>query len=241
MLRRASKRLLILNSSLVVISILLYSPGFIGLSVNGINPLVSAFAITLGFVILASFIAGNYICLTMKEKTVQVIHIQTFKDCIEALKCNSYKISFQQDISSVLVQVERFEKKKSRVHEVLLQKFDKTEMSYMKFNSVIDQVQRLFFENTRSIVNKINIFDEDEFSFANRNIHQEISREKVGIYNEYFLFVKKGIEDNEVLLLKFDKLLLELSKFNSLEDGEIENMPAIQEIDELIQKTKFYK
>ena len=34
---------------------------------------------------------------------------------------------------------------------------------------------------------------------------------------------------------------LELSKFNSLEDGELENMNAVKEVDELINKIKFYK
>ena len=53
--------------------------------------------------------------------------------------------------------------------------------------------------------------------------------------------MKDSIEDNEEILLKLDKFLFELSKFNSLEDGELENMSAIKDVDELINKIKFYK
>lgn len=61
------------------------------------------------------------------------------------------------------------------------------------------------------------------------------------MFDEYIFFVKDSIEDNEEILLKLDKFLFELSKFNSLEDGELENMSAIKDVDELINKIKFYK
>jgi hypothetical protein len=42
-------------------------------------------------------------------------------------------------------------------------------------------------------------------------------------------------------LLKLDKLLLEISRLDSLEPGDIENMACMQEIDSLIKQTKYYK
>ena len=61
------------------------------------------------------------------------------------------------------------------------------------------------------------------------------------MYEEYITFVKDSVEDNEEILLKLDKVLLELSKFNSLDDGELENMNAMNEVDELISKINLYK
>ena len=61
------------------------------------------------------------------------------------------------------------------------------------------------------------------------------------MYEEYITFVKDSVEDNEEILLKLDKVLLELSKFNSLDDGELENMNAMKEVDELISKINLYK
>ena len=61
------------------------------------------------------------------------------------------------------------------------------------------------------------------------------------MYEQYVSFVRESTEDNEQILLKLDKVLLELSKFNSLEDGELENMNAMKDIDDLITKIKLYK
>ena len=69
----------------------------------------------------------------------------------------------------------------------------------------------------------------------------ELIKEKLEIYNEYISYVKEAITDNEEILLKLDKVLLELSNFNSLESGELENMAAVKEIDDLISKIKLYK
>ncbi|MBC7960888.1 MAG: hypothetical protein H7X94_13595, partial [Vallitaleaceae bacterium] len=107
-------------------------------------------------------------------------------------------------------------------------------------------LENVFYTNIKSILNRLYAFDEEDYNRM-RNINEqknfstEFIQTKMGIYNEYIVFVKEAIEDNEQILLKLDKLLLEISKFNSLEDGEIENMSAMKEIDELIGKTKFYK
>jgi hypothetical protein len=63
----------------------------------------------------------------------------------------------------------------------------------------------------------------------------------MNIYNEYISFIKAATEENEQIILKLDKLLLEISKFNSIEDSEIGNLSGMQEIDELISQTKLYK
>ena len=47
------------------------------------------------------------------------------------------------------------------------------------------------------------------------------------------------LRHHEQIILKLDKILLELSKFNSLED-KIENMSAMKEIEDLISKVKLY-
>ncbi|MCL1791490.1 MAG: hypothetical protein FWG40_09130 [Peptococcaceae bacterium] len=69
----------------------------------------------------------------------------------------------------------------------------------------------------------------------------DMTQEKMQIYNEYISFVNEATEDNEQILLKMDKMLLEISRYNSLEGGDVENMPAIKEMDELIHNAKLYK
>ena len=42
-------------------------------------------------------------------------------------------------------------------------------------------------------------------------------------------------------MLKLDKMLLEISRYNSLEDGDVRKLPALAEMDELIKNAKLYK
>ena len=70
---------------------------------------------------------------------------------------------------------------------------------------------------------------------------EDVIKSKMDIYNHYIAFVKDAVEDNEEIIFKLDRLLFEISKFNSLEDGEIEEMSAMKEIDELIGNAKWYK
>ena len=53
--------------------------------------------------------------------------------------------------------------------------------------------------------------------------------------------MKAATEDNEQILLKLDKLLLEISDLNSVESGQLEQMAGMIEIDNLIKQAKYYK
>ncbi len=155
------------------------------------------------------------------------------------------KRTFEKDIATILEQIETFQKKKETIKESLLQKFNSTEMRYSKFDGVILGIENVFYINIKGILNKLNAFDEKDYNRirkdeAEKKFSREFIQTKMSIYNEYISFVKNATEDNEQIILKLDKILLELSKFNSLEDGEIENISAKKEINELINKIKLY-
>lgn len=46
---------------------------------------------------------------------------------------------------------------------------------------------------------------------------------------------------NESILVKLDSLLLEISKLEDIDDAGLEELTAIQEINDLISQTKYYK
>lgn len=235
-----------LNSGIIGLNIILFSPGFIGIDIGGTSVMETAFGATVLIMSVIIFILGNYMFLIKKEPKLQSIEIETEIECIEALKQNSNKKTFSKDINILLEQIKRLDKKKHTVMDLLLQKFNNSEMSYSKFQGVIQSVESLFLLNIKSVINKLNIFDQDDYDYvckdyASSRLSEDIIIQKMNIYNEYISFVKDSIEDNEQILLKLDKLLLEISKFNSLDDGELEDMDAMKEIDDLISKTKFYK
>ena len=237
-------KILGLNIGIAVVDTILFSPGLLGIGIVGASTLEMAFGATAALMSVIVFAFGNYNLLIEKEKTIQVGEIKTKEDYINALNQNYDKKIFEKDISTILEQIEMFQKKRETIKQVLLQKFDVTEMSYSKFDGVISDIENVFYINIRSIINKLNAFDENDYNRIRRDGEKKFSREfvqtKMRIYGEYISFVKNAIEDNEQIILKLDKILLESSKLNSLEDGKIEDMSVMKEVDDLIEKIKLY-
>lgn len=235
-----------LNMGIAILNTILFSPGLFGIQIGGASTFETAFGATAIFMSIIVFVFGNYQLLMAKETIIQTREIKTSEDYIDALKHNYSKKTFENDIDTILDQIKRFRNKKETIKDILLQKFSITEMSYAKFDGTISDVENVFYLNIKSILNKLNAFDEKDYnrikkSSAQKKFTAEFIESKMNIYNEYVAFVKDATEDNEQIILKLDKVLLEISKLNSLEDGEIENMSAMKEMDDLINKTKFYK
>jgi hypothetical protein len=240
------KQIVGLNLGIALVDTVLFSPGLIGIQIEGTSILATAFGVTIIFMSIVLFAYGNYKLLTEKEKIIQTSKITTTEDYIKALKENCDKKTFQKDINLILEQIERLQKKKETIIDILLQKFSNTEMSYKKFEGAVLAVENVFYMNIKSVLNKLNAFDEEDYDRVKKDavystVDKELIDSKMNIYNEYITFVNNATEDNEQIILKLDKLLFEISKFNSLETGEIDNMGAMKEIDELTTQTKYYK
>jgi hypothetical protein len=238
-------KILGLNIGIAIVDIIIFSQGFLGIEIVGGSTFDTAFGSTIILMSIIVLVFGNYKLIIEKEKIIQTSEIKTAEDCINALKQNYDKRIFEKDITNILEQIEMFKKKRQTIKEVLLQKFVITEMSYSKFDGVISDIENVFYLNIKSIINKLNAFDEEDYSRirkigAEKKFSKEFIQMKMHIYDEYISFIKKAIENDEQIILKLDEILFELSKLNSLKDGELENMNAMKEIDDLINKVKLY-
>ena len=246
-------------------NVITFSPRLIGLELLGASALETAFGVTFIFLSLAVLSYGSYEILTKQEKEVhnnkiwtvyeiligpeKEVHsdkIWTLEDYIEELNIHRKLKTFEKTIDLLLGQIKRLQKKNKTIRDILLEIFSASEMSYKKFDAVIAEVEKIFFMNIRSILNKLDAFDEEDYSFVRKKYEEgsfspEISKEKIKVFNEYISFVKAAAEDNEQILLKLDKLLLEISGLNSIESGQLEQMAGMIEIDNLIKQAKYYK
>lgn len=230
--------------------IIAFSPKLIGLELLGVSALETSLSISFIFFSVAVLIIGIYKILTgpdpLPEKVPQLNKIWTVEDYIEALNIHMGLKTFEKTVDLLLDQIERLQKKNKTIRDILLQIFSASEMSYQKFDAVIAEVEKLFFMNIRSILSKMDAFDEKDYNFIRKKYEEgafsrELMEEKLKVFNEYINFVKSATEDNEQILLKLDKLLLEISGLNSLESGQLEKMAVMIEIDNLIKQTKYYK
>ena len=235
--------LIMANLSIIIANVAVFSKAFFGFSLfvgTALSMSIAWFTILLS---MFSFVYFNKNLLSQPE-FLATQNINSLEDCVavfeEAIENGDV---FDEDILKNLEQLKRFKRKRNTIKEILLQRFSMQELTYQKFNSVLDDVENIMYLNMRSILNKIAAFDIEEYEKKKKKgfPKNEVSEEKMNIYKEYLDFVKNATATNENILLKLDKMLFEVSKYNSLEDGEVKNLPAIIEMDELIKNAKLYK
>ena len=240
------RHLVILNAIIVIVNISLFSNALLGLSLlSG-----SIFSIIISWiVVLASvfaFLKGNSLILNKTDSRLLIQNINSLDHCVYALKVAMHNGDvFDENISKNIEQIYRFRRKQNTISDLLLQKFSAGELSFQKFHGVLTNVENVIYINIRSILYKISAFDIHEYEAIQRNnsngIKQTVSQEKMDIYRQYIDFVNDATQINEDILLKLDKMLLEISRYNCLEDGDVLKLPAIKEMDELIKNARLYK
>ena len=221
-----------LNLGIAVLDVLLLSKGLI--HIFGIeNIFLKAIGITAFIMSIILFGYGNYSIL-LKPKEKKLYKITEFKDAndyIEAFKdCPNQKY-FSVKIKKNIRDVEKLMKKKEVLKVILSQYFTPGEMSYVRFENVIDGTMSVFLGNIQKIINRINIIDADTLKEGMDN----------QICQEYIRYIESKMRENEEILLKLDNLILEISKLDDVEGQNLEELPAIQEINDLISNTQYYK
>ena len=236
--------MILLNLAIVALNITMFSNALLGFSLFA----GSALSLGLGWAAVAgsffAFVKGNSVLLAPPETRLLLQNINSLESCIavfnEAIHNGDV---FDENILKNIEQIKRFRRKSETIRDILLQKFSAGEMSFQKFDGVLIEVENAIYTNMRSILNKISAFDVDEYEAMQKRGFRgdEMSVEKMKIYNEYIDFVNNATKTNEDVLLKMDKMLLEISRYNSLEDGDVQKLPAIVEMDELIKNANLYK
>lgn len=249
-------KLICLNLGIALLNVILFSRGLVGLTLGG-DALVTAFAVTEIVMSVIAFGYGNY-TLLFKEPEVRLLkggELNEIKDYVEALEERRDKKVFETEINTAVDQVYRLQDKDKALDSILLQYFTPQEMTYVRFQGVIESVQSLFYTNIKKMINRMIIFDDKDYNRTLEKVNKmknlptvvdpyspsSHASTQMQIYNEHISYVKGLVMDNEEILIKMDSLLLEISKLDDIRGQGIENMAAIREINELIDQTKFYK
>lgn len=246
-------KLLCLNLGIVLVNIILFSSGFVGLNFSG-DAVITALGVTAIVMSFIAFFYGNYTIL-FKQPSIQLFknaELTEDKDYISALEERREKKIFDAEISNAIEQIYRLQDKDKALDSILAQYFSPQEMTYTRFQSVIDSVQALFYNNLKKMINRMIIFDYKDYTkLINKlknaptsdgiTVASKSTGTQLKIYNEHIGYVKGIIETNENILVKLDSLLLEISKLDDIDEAGLEELTAIQEINDLISQTKYYK
>lgn len=241
---RKIKQLLLLNAAIILANIVLFSNAFVGLTLFSGTALSISAAWTAVIMSGVAIFKGNSQILAKKELRALTQNIQSLHDCVPVFKEAIHNGDvFDENILKNIDQIKRFRRKCDTIKEILLQKFSADELSFQKFGGVLKDIENVIYMNMRSILNKISAFDMAEYETMQSKgfNYDELTQEKWDIYNEYIHFVNNATKTNEEIILKLDKMLLEISRYNSLEGGDLQKLPAMIEMDELIKNANLYK
>ncbi|MFD0712113.1 hypothetical protein [Paenibacillus sp. GCM10027626] len=239
-------KLLLIIAIIVIVNVVVLSPGLLGVEIGGDSALGTAFGATLLVVSCIVLLYSSYSLLFRPPLVITVREIKSQEDYRPALEQYRNVKVLKSDIMLAEEQLDRIEKKSKALLEVLGQRFETTELSYMKFRAVIHEVEQLFYQNIKGMLVKLNVFDASEFTlFASQQNKSKFSsrliEEKMSLFNEYLADIAGYLGANEEILLKLDKLMLEISQLGTADYNDIEDMPGMKEIDDLIKHTKYYK
>lgn len=239
-------KLALLIAAVALLDVSLLSPGLIGLDLSGDSPLQAAAAVTLLFLSVLALLFGSFRLLFPPSLAPAARRLDAPDDYVEALRGYRHVKAMKNEIAIAIDQIDRLEKKKDALFEALRLRFDPNEMSYKRFGSVIYEVSRLFYVNIRGMLGKLRVFDASEYDqFAGARgaskLPGKLAKERSELYQEYVTYVSDAASANEEILLKLDKLLLETSRLGVADLQEIDAMPGMQEIDDLIRQTRYYR
>lgn len=249
-------KIITLNLVIALLNVIMFSKGLVGLSFAG-SALSTSLAATIIVMSLIVFGYGNYTMLFSEPKAQPVklfknSELTTPKEYIEALENARGKDVFEAEIENAVEQIYRMEDKDKALDTILEQFFVPQEITFTRFQNAIDSVKAIFYNNVKKMLNRMMIFDYKDYKKLLSKISNSYTVDGVGvsskstgdqlkIYNEHIGYVKGLVDMNENVLVKLDGLLLEISKLDDLNEEELDNMSAIQEINDLIAQTKYYK
>lgn len=224
-------KLIILNTVISCASVIIYSPGFIGLRIG--TPLSTAAFVTGILALIGILIYGNASILGLISRgPVKIYRHTDFNDAGDYLETirNLDHDYVADELKQTTAQIERLKKKMELIDMVLLQFFSKTEMSYLNYKAVMESVAKVFYGNVQNIINRVIIFDPEEY--AEQGEKSESSEEHLNVIHEM-------LNKNAKIIDKMDNLLIEVSRLTDSKTA-LENLPAIKDLEELIGNTKLY-
>ena len=83
-----------INSAIVILNIVLFSPGLLNIEIGGTSIFKTALGVTIITMSIIIFIIGNYSILMKEDNDINIYKVVTSDDCIEALNENKYKKIF---------------------------------------------------------------------------------------------------------------------------------------------------
>ena len=239
-------RLLASYAAIAITAMVLYTPWLVGLTPSDPSILRAGLSVICGIVLTGAFGASTYGYLHEPElRLLEAGEVNETDDVLpqlEGLTDLPVVGSFAQDAKT---QIETMEHRRERLYRVISAKFAEGSMSWDKFTAVVDAAQRTLLRNCALLSNRAQSFDVDGYRKTRRLLPSpqgagNLERERMALFEEALGDMREVIEANERLLLEMGKLEMEISDLES-DDNREDNTRMLDEVEELLRQTKYYR
>ncbi len=239
-------RLLASYAAIAITGMVLYTPWLVGLTPSDPSILRAGLSVICGIVLTGAFGASTYAYLHEPEfhllESGEVNEADDVLPQLEGLSELPVVGSFAQEARA---QIETMEHRRSRLYRVIGTKFGEGSLSWDKFTAVVEAAQRTLLRNCALLSNRAQSFDVDGYRKTKRLLPtpqgaSTLDRERMGLYDEALADMREVVEANERLLLEMGKLEMEISDLES-DDNREDNTRMLDEVEELLEQTKYYR
>lgn len=228
---------------LAIVSVYMFSPGlFVVKYIETASSMSTMLIYVLYGVIVIGCLGGMGFTFYYEPSEQKLTDLNSKEEFVELFTRFMTSSFLGKESTSFRKQVFILDEKIMTLDALLQQKFDGANASYSKFNSIIKNTQKLVYANFKNAAVMIKTFNEEDykrFSTEMSEYSEKIVNEKMETFNIYKKEVKDILSQNEEILLKLDKLQLEVSRLSSTDN--IEENAVVQEMNSLITQTKLYK
>lgn len=168
---------------------------------------------------------------------VSLIDVNAVRALARTVKKTDPKV-FKKQMRDLDSQILRLEKKAEQLDQALRDYFEGSRISYSKFAAAVNGGIGVFQDNTRRILSRIDIFDVDGYETLFKK-HLEYT-DAIEPYQKSFALIDEDLAVNEQILQRLDRLQEEVRHLSNPQ-SDLDTLPAMQELSELIDQTRLYQ
>jgi len=237
--------LLIKNIGIAIAAVIFYSPGLLALRITDYSMIRAVLSVTVGVGLALAFGIVNYRALAAPKRNYvgsdQIKGVAEAKAILQEYRQDKF---FGNTAKSANEQLERTERARHRLEDMIGRKFEKGSLSWDKFYGITKNAEDLVIKNVVFMANRMAVFDAGEYKrlqhYREDDIPDDVQIKQLNLYNSNLQQIKDTIILNENILLKLDTLAMELS---TMEASAVQNSNSetLDEIEELTNQTKYYR
>ncbi len=229
-----------LNAGIVLVGVVAYSDGLLGLRPTDPSILRAGLSILTGLGMGAGLIGGNLKLLSSKKKVenVQALNEAQVKNLLRGY---THSEVFGPLAKTATDQADRTDSAAKRASNAIDLRFGAGTMSGERYRAAVEAARATLQDNLKNVANRMQLFDEEDYRMLkndkNDSVPADVRQQKALLYRKNIDEIRKCLSLNEKLILKLDTLTVDIS---DTDENEETADSLLQEITALTDELKYY-